>query len=65
MITGAAFACLFVPLTTAALRRLERHLMADAAGLNSFVRQIAWDDGQDLSQLRAGLSAEVKVHLQN
>ena len=65
MITGAAFACLFVLLTTAALSRLERHLMADAAGLNSFVRQIAWDDGQELSQLRAGLSAEVKVHLRN
>ena len=27
--------------------------------------KIAWDDGQDLSQLRAGLSAEVKVHLQH
>ncbi|HWU86530.1 MAG TPA: HlyD family secretion protein, partial [Kofleriaceae bacterium] len=26
--------------------------------------KIAWDDGQDLSQLQAGLSAEVKVHLQ-
>lgn len=27
--------------------------------------KIAWDSGQDLSQLRAGLSAEVKVHLQD
>lgn len=27
--------------------------------------KIAWDDGQDLSQLHAGLSAEVRVHLQN
>ena len=27
--------------------------------------KIAWDGGQDLSQLRAGLSAEVKVHLQD
>jgi membrane fusion protein (multidrug efflux system) len=26
--------------------------------------KIAWDDGQDLGQLHAGLSAEVKVHLQ-
>ncbi len=27
--------------------------------------KIAWDDGQDLSQLHAGLSVEVKVHLQH
>jgi membrane fusion protein (multidrug efflux system) len=27
--------------------------------------KIAWDDGQDLSQLRAGLSVEVKIHLQH
>ncbi len=45
VITGAAFACLFVPLTTAALSKVERHLMADAAGLNSFVRQIGGSVG--------------------
>ena len=45
VITGAAFACLFVPLTTAALSRTPRHLMADAAGLNSFVRQIGGSIG--------------------
>ncbi len=45
VITGAAFACLFVPLTTAALSRIERHLMADAAGLNSFVRQVGGSVG--------------------
>jgi DHA2 family multidrug resistance protein len=45
VITGAAFACLFVPLTTAALSRIERHLMADAAGLNSFIRQIGGSVG--------------------
>jgi DHA2 family multidrug resistance protein len=45
VITGAAFACLFVPLTTAALSRIDRHLMADAAGLNSFVRQIGGSVG--------------------
>ncbi len=45
VITGAAFACLFVPLTTAALSKIERHLMADAAGLNSFVRQIGGSVG--------------------
>jgi membrane fusion protein (multidrug efflux system) len=27
--------------------------------------KIAWDDGQDLSQLRAGLSVEVKIHLRH
>jgi membrane fusion protein (multidrug efflux system) len=27
--------------------------------------KIAWDDGQDLAQLRAGLSVEVKIHLQH
>jgi DHA2 family multidrug resistance protein len=45
VITGAAFACLFVPLTTAALSRIDRHLMADAAGLNAFVRQVGGSIG--------------------
>jgi DHA2 family multidrug resistance protein len=45
VITGFAFACLFVPLTTAALSRTPRHLMADAAGLNSFCRQIGGSVG--------------------
>jgi DHA2 family multidrug resistance protein len=45
VITGAGFACLFVPLTTAALSRTPRALMADAAGLNSFVRQIGGSIG--------------------
>jgi DHA2 family multidrug resistance protein len=45
IITGAAFAKLFVPLTTAALSRIDRHLMADAAGLNAFVRQIGGSIG--------------------
>jgi DHA2 family multidrug resistance protein len=45
VVTGAAFACLFVPLTTAALSNVERHQMADAAGLNSFVRQIGGSIG--------------------
>jgi MFS transporter, DHA2 family, multidrug resistance protein len=45
VVTGAAFACLFVPLTTAALSKIERHLMADAAGLNSFVRQVGGSVG--------------------
>jgi DHA2 family multidrug resistance protein len=45
IVTGAAFAALFVPLTTAALSNVERHQMADAAGLNSFVRQIGGSIG--------------------
>lgn len=45
VVTGAAFACLFVPLTTAALSNVPRHQMADAAGLNSFVRQIGGSIG--------------------
>jgi DHA2 family multidrug resistance protein len=45
IITGAAFACLFVPLTTAALSRIPRHEIADAAGLNSFFRQIGGSVG--------------------
>ena len=45
VVTGAAFACLFVPLTTAALSSIPRHQMADAAGLNSFVRQVGGSVG--------------------
>jgi MFS transporter, DHA2 family, multidrug resistance protein len=45
VVTGFAFACLFVPLTTAALSRIRRHELADAAGLNSFVRQVGGSVG--------------------
>jgi DHA2 family multidrug resistance protein len=40
IVQGAAFACLFVPLTTVALASIPRHKMADATGLNSLLRQI-------------------------
>jgi DHA2 family multidrug resistance protein len=40
MVQGVGFACLFVPLTTLALSRVPRHKLADAAGLNSLVRQV-------------------------
>jgi DHA2 family multidrug resistance protein len=65
VVTGAAFACLFVPLTTAALSRIERHLMADAAGLNSFIRQVGGSVGltvfatlftRSIVEARAGLA---------
>jgi MFS transporter, DHA2 family, multidrug resistance protein len=44
-VTGAGFAFLFVPLTTVALSAMPRHLMGDAAGLNSFIRQIGGSVG--------------------
>jgi len=37
---GVGFACLFVPLTTVALSNVPRHLLSDATGLNSLVRQV-------------------------
>ena len=44
-VTGVGFSFLFVPLTTAALSSIPRHKLADAAGLNSFVRQIGGSAG--------------------
>src|SRR5262249_33877249 len=45
IVTGFGFACLFIPLTTAALPFVPRAELADAAGLNSFVRQIGGSFG--------------------
>jgi DHA2 family multidrug resistance protein len=45
LVTGVGFACLFIPLTTAALTFIPRAQAADAAGLNSFVRQIGGSFG--------------------
>ncbi|MDB4945431.1 MAG: drug resistance transporter, EmrB/QacA subfamily [Labilithrix sp.] len=45
VITGFGFACLFIPLTTASLSTIGRADVADAAGLNSFVRQIGGSIG--------------------
>jgi len=44
-ITGIGFAFLFVPLTTAALANVQRHELAGAAGVNSFVRQVGGSIG--------------------
>ena len=44
-VTGIGFAFLFVALTTAALSNVPRHKLTDAAGLNSFVRQIGGSAG--------------------
>jgi DHA2 family multidrug resistance protein len=70
VVTGAAFACLFVPLTTAALSKTPRHLMADAAGLNSFLRQIGGSIGLTIFatmftnyavEARAGLAPNLTI----
>ncbi|HEY2513671.1 MAG TPA: DHA2 family efflux MFS transporter permease subunit [Polyangiaceae bacterium] len=45
IVTGFGFACLFIPLTTAALTFVSRAELADAAGLNSFIRQIGGSFG--------------------
>ena len=45
IVTGFGFACLFIPLTTAALTFVSRAQLADGAGLNSFIRQIGGSFG--------------------
>lgn len=45
LVTGVGFACLFIPLTTAALTFIPRAQLADAAGLNAFIRQIGGSFG--------------------
>jgi DHA2 family multidrug resistance protein len=45
IVTGFGFACLFIPLTTAALTFIARAQLADAAGLNSFIRQVGGSFG--------------------
>jgi MFS transporter, DHA2 family, multidrug resistance protein len=42
---GIGFACLFVPLTTAALSTMPRERLTDATGLNSLLRQIGASAG--------------------
>jgi MFS transporter, DHA2 family, multidrug resistance protein len=70
VVTGAAFACLFVPLTTAALSKIDRHLMADAAGLNSFIRQVGGSVGLTIfatmftnyaTEARVGLATHLTI----
>jgi DHA2 family multidrug resistance protein len=45
VVTGFGFAALFIPLMTVALANTKREDLADAAGLNSFVRQIGGSVG--------------------
>jgi DHA2 family multidrug resistance protein len=45
LVQGVGFACLFVPLTTAALSTVPRERLTDATGLNSLLRQIGASAG--------------------
>jgi DHA2 family multidrug resistance protein len=68
IVTGLGFACLFIPLTTAALTNVPRAQLADAAGLNSFVRQIGGSFGLTifatlLTKLGKRATAAVSWHL--
>jgi len=69
-LTGAGLACLFVPLATAALASIPRPLLADATGLNNFLRQVAGSVGLTIfatlftryaATARAGLAAQVSI----
>ncbi len=69
-VTGAGFAFLFVPLTTAALSNVPHHSLAGAAGVNSFVRQVGGSIGLSIfatlftsysQEAAAGLASSVTV----
>jgi DHA2 family multidrug resistance protein len=70
LVTGVGFACLFIPLTTAALTFIPRAQAADAAGLNSFVRQIGGSFGLTifvtlLATFGKRATAAVSTHVSN
>jgi DHA2 family multidrug resistance protein len=67
---GVGFSCLFVPLTTVALSRIERAKLTDATGLNSLLRQIGGSVGlaifatllgRSATQARASIGAHLSV----
>jgi DHA2 family multidrug resistance protein len=69
MIQGFGFASLFVPLTTVALAGIPRLRLADAAGLNSLLRQVGGSLGlaafatllpRFVADARTGLAAHVE-----
>jgi MFS transporter, DHA2 family, multidrug resistance protein len=63
-LTGGGIACLFVPLNTAALASIPRPLLADAAGLNTFLRQIGGSIGLTVfADLFTRYSAEARAAL--
>jgi DHA2 family multidrug resistance protein len=45
IVQGVGFACLFAPLTAAALTNIPKHRLADATGLNSLLRQLGGSVG--------------------
>ena len=68
VIQGIGFGALFVPLTTVALSKIPRNVMADATGMNSLVRQVGGAVGLAIfatllerftDQARVALVAEV------
>jgi len=70
VIMGSSLACLMIPLTTVALSTTARKDLADAAGLNSFVRQIGGSIGITVFttllanyaiQAKAGVAAHVSL----
>ncbi len=70
VIQGLGFSCLFVPLATVAMATVDRRKLADAAGLNSLVRQIGGSLGlavfatlmsRYLVQIKAAIGAHVSV----
>jgi DHA2 family multidrug resistance protein len=70
IVTGAGLACLFVPLTTAALTFIPRGSLADASGLNSFVRQIGGSLGLTifatlLGRYQTRATATLSEHVSN
>jgi len=67
-VQGLGFAFLFVPLNTAALAAIPRHLLPDATGLNALVRQIGGSAGLAIFATLLGVytidaRASLRAHL--
>ena len=61
---GIGFSCLFVPLSTVALSSIPRHMMADATGLNSLLRQVGGSIGLAIAAtLLSRFAAEARTAL--
>jgi DHA2 family multidrug resistance protein len=62
LVQGVGFACLFVPLTTAALSTVARERLTDATGLNSLLRQIGASAGLAIFATLLSRQATVARH---
>jgi DHA2 family multidrug resistance protein len=62
LVQGVGFACLFVPLTTAALSNVPRQRLTDATGLNSLLRQIGASAGLAVFATLLARNATVARH---